>query len=42
MPQGAKTAVSGPRRSASVTEAMATPWSASGVTSVLVARSRRS
>ena len=36
------TAVSSPRRSGSVTDATATPWSASGVTSVPVARSRRS
>ena len=36
------TAVSSPHRSGSVTDATATPWSASGVTSVLIARSRRS
>ena len=36
------TAVSTSRRSGSVTDATATPWSASGVTSVLMARSRRS
>ena len=36
------TAVSSPRRSGSATGATATPWSASGVTRVLMARSRRS
>ena len=36
------TVVSSPRKSRAVTEAKATPWSASGVTSMLMARSRRS
>ena len=36
------TAVSSPLRSGSVTDATATPWRASGVTRVLMARSHRS
>ena len=42
-PHGARTtAVSSPLRSGSVTDATAAPWRASGVTRVLMARSRRS
>ena len=42
-PQRARTTtVSSPRRSGSVTDAAATPWGASGVTSVLMAQSCRS
>ena len=37
-----RTAVFRPRKSGSITKATATPWSASGVTSVLMAGSRRS
>ena len=37
-----RTAVSDPRKSRSVIQASATPWSASGMTSVPMARSRRS
>ena len=36
------TAVSSPRRLGSVADATSTPWSAGGVTGVLMARSRRS
>ena len=41
-PQGPHHLVSNPRRSGSVTDATTTPWRASGVIRVLMARSRRS